>query len=234
MFAWRDSNVVLFATTVGNLGETVTRNRRRPGASRTGAAQTRKVFGNNVRLPLDIPSLINNYNHFMGGVDQFDQLRSYYSILRPHYKTWRPLFTLLIEISLVNCYKLATANRKTTHDAHRNWLLTLVVQLKALAVRKLKRKRSPPRSHQGLHELQRLYPKQRNCVACADRGRRSTPRAPLSEISSSTNYIRPRRPQRTYWGCKQCDKPLCKPPLSLCWSEYVKTAQLSSLYLQNR
>ena len=69
MFAWRDNNVVLFATTVGNLAETITRDRRRPAASRTGATQTHRLFGNQLRLPLDILKLINNYNYFMGGVD---------------------------------------------------------------------------------------------------------------------------------------------------------------------
>src|SRR5436190_1452574 len=108
MFAWRDNNVVLFATTVGNLEETTTRERRRPGATRTGASQTRALFGRHVRLPLDIPTLIDRYNHFMGGVDQFDQLRSYYPILRAHRKTWRALLYLLIDITLVNSYKLSS------------------------------------------------------------------------------------------------------------------------------
>lgn len=236
MFAWRDNNVVLFATTVGNLGQTVTRDRRRPAASRTGASQTRKLFGNNIRLPLNIPKLIDDYNHFMGAVDQFDQLRSYYSILRAHSKTWRPLFTLLVEISLVNCYKLATANKKTTHDAHRKWLLTLVVQLKELAVRKIKRKRSPSqRTFSVQHELVRLYPKQRSCAACSDRGQRSrpTPREPLAEITNSTtNRIQPQRPRRTRFGCKQCQTPLCYSSDRPCWSEHVNMAQSSNFHLQ--
>lgn len=229
MFAWRDSNVVLFATTVGNLGETVSRNRRRPAPTRTGASQTRKVFGSKVRMELHIPKLIDDYNHFMGAVDQFDQLRSYYSILRTHYKTWRPLFTLLIEISLVNSYKLCTANTKTSHDAHRRWLLTLVLQLKALATRKIRRKAlQPQQSNQLQHELRKLYSTPRTCEACAQKGRRSTPqsrrytRKPLSQISS--NYIRPPRPKRTSFGCFQCQIPLCNTHERPCWSEHLKTA----------
>ena len=236
-FAWRDNNVVLFATTVGNLGETVTRDRRRPAASRTGASQTRKLFGNNIRLSLDIPKLIDDYNHFMGAVDQFDQLRSYYSILRTHRRTWRPLFTLLVEIALVNSYKLATANKKTTHDAHRKWLLTLVAQLKDLAVHRLKRKRSPDQRTLSIqHELVRFPGKQRSCAACSNRGERSSPgklRRPLEEVSSSTtNYIRPQRPRRTGFGCKQCQTPICGNSQRPCWSDHVKTAQSSYFYLQ--
>ena len=126
MFAWRDNNVVLFATTVGNLSDTVSRSRRRPAATRTGASQTRKVFGQKIRIDLPIPVLIDNYNHFMNGVDRFDQLRGYYSIQRPHYKTWRPLLYLLIDITLVNSYKWFTSNQRAKVDAHRKWLLRLV------------------------------------------------------------------------------------------------------------
>ena len=240
MFAWKDSNVVLFATTVGNLAETVTRNRRRPAPTRTGARQTRKLFGSKVRMELEIPKLIDDYNHFMGGVDQFDQLRSYYSILRTHYKTWRPLFTLLIEISLVNSFKLCTANRKTTHDAHRNWLLTLVEQLRALASRQIRRKALPSPlqlSNQSIHELRKLfeYPKLRTCEPCAERGRRSKAkpilRNPLSEIIN-TNYARPQRPIRTSFGCFQCKIPICSSKERPCWSEHLKKAQ--SLYLHRQ
>ena len=237
MFAWRDNNVVLFVTTVGNLSDSITRDRRRPAASRTGASQTRKLFGNNIRLPLDIPKLIDDYNHFMGGVDQFNQLRSYYSILRAHRKTWRPLFTLLVEIALVNSYKLATANRKTTHDAHRRWLLELVVQLKELAVRRVKRKRSPPpRTIPIQYELVRFNSGLRSCKACSDRGYQSFPgklRKPLEEISSSaTNYIRPQRPRRTGFSCKQCKTPLCGNPQRPCWSEHLKATESSNYHLQ--
>ena len=57
---------------------------------------------------MEIPVLIDQYNQHMGAVDQFDQLKSYYDTLRSHRKTWRPLFSLLLEIVLINSFKLLT------------------------------------------------------------------------------------------------------------------------------
>ena len=106
--AWRDNNVVLFASTIGDLNETVVRSRKRPGKNKTGAVQTRREFGDKYIKDLPIPKLIDEYNHHMGGVDQFDQLKSYYDTLFPHRKTWRSIFQLMFDITLVNCYKLST------------------------------------------------------------------------------------------------------------------------------
>jgi hypothetical protein len=41
-----------------------------------------KVFGSKAQKDLAIPIFINDYNHFMGGVDIADQLRAYYSTQR--------------------------------------------------------------------------------------------------------------------------------------------------------
>ena len=46
----------------------------------------------NVRKELPIPLFINDYNHFIGGVDIADQLRSYYSTQRTSFRNWYPLF----------------------------------------------------------------------------------------------------------------------------------------------
>ena len=85
--AWRDNNVVLFATTVGYPKAVIIRPRKKPTASRTRASKTRKLFGDDIVKDLPIPVLIDQYNHHMGAVDQFDQLRSYYDVLRSHRKT---------------------------------------------------------------------------------------------------------------------------------------------------
>jgi len=52
-------------------------------------------------MDIEIPVPINEYNHHMGGVDRFDQLKSYYTTLGRHYKTWCTLFHLLISLSLL-------------------------------------------------------------------------------------------------------------------------------------
>jgi hypothetical protein len=52
--------------------ETILRYRRRPASTSTNAHIVRSVFGELVRKWLEIPLGIDQYNHFMGGVDIAD------------------------------------------------------------------------------------------------------------------------------------------------------------------
>ena len=73
-FAWKDQNVVLFMTTVHDGKEFVERDRRRPAKTATKAKTSRAVLGDDAMKRLKIPRFVDMYNHFMGGVDQADQL----------------------------------------------------------------------------------------------------------------------------------------------------------------
>lgn len=44
------------------------------------------------RLPFHIPKAIDDYNHYMGGVDIADKFCSYYHIQRRESRNWIPLF----------------------------------------------------------------------------------------------------------------------------------------------
>lgn len=88
----------------------VEKNRRRPRKSSLNADKVREVFGNNSRKKLKIPRVINDYNHHMGGVDIADQLRSYNSTQLTTNRNWMPLFFWILDITLVNSYKLAGLN----------------------------------------------------------------------------------------------------------------------------
>jgi Transposase IS4 len=68
-FLWQDNNRVLGITTAYNLTDTVIRARKRPSSTSTSASITRPVFGDLPVKKLPIPTAINAYNHYMGGVD---------------------------------------------------------------------------------------------------------------------------------------------------------------------
>lgn len=78
-------------TTVDDGQTTVTRSRRRPPKTATNARTSRVIFGDEAVKELAIPQFIDIYNHFIGGVDQADQLRSYNHIQRIYVKNWKPL-----------------------------------------------------------------------------------------------------------------------------------------------
>ena len=65
---WRDNNLVLFATTIGDPTARVIRKRKRPNKLKSGAARTREAFGDEIIKDMEIPVLIDEYNHHMGGV----------------------------------------------------------------------------------------------------------------------------------------------------------------------
>jgi hypothetical protein len=100
-FAWKDSGIVLFQSSVGNPSDLIERPRKRPsnGGSKK---ELDKVWGNQFVKDLNIPLLIDHYNHRMNAVDLMDQIRSYCTTQRRTSRTWRPLFTFLFEASLSN------------------------------------------------------------------------------------------------------------------------------------
>ena len=55
---------------------------------------------------LPIPGAINDYNHYMGGVDIADQLRAGFSTQQRGVKPWRPLFYWLLDSTIINAFPL--------------------------------------------------------------------------------------------------------------------------------
>ena len=105
-FAWKDQNVVLFMSTVSDGQEKIRRLRRRPAKTATNARTSRAMFGESATKELEIPAFIDMYNHYMNGVDNADQLRSYYSTQRVHLKNWKPLWHFLLDTTVVNSYNI--------------------------------------------------------------------------------------------------------------------------------
>jgi hypothetical protein len=70
--AWQDNSIVLALLnvhTVHTAKDWVTRVRKRPAKKSTNSAIVKKVFKDLGQKELYIPSFINNYNHFIRGVD---------------------------------------------------------------------------------------------------------------------------------------------------------------------
>lgn len=51
-----------------------------------------------------IPRVIDDYNHLMGGVDLFDQLRSYHEPKFRVRRTWMPIFLFTFNAAITNAY----------------------------------------------------------------------------------------------------------------------------------
>ena len=216
-FLWQDNNRVLAITTAYNPQDTIMRSRKRPGITSTNASITRPIFGELSVKDLAIPTCINAYNHYMGGVDIANQLRASFTTLRPqNLRYWYPLFYWLLDIALTNSYLLSLAimGPSRGHRDHRKYLEAL---LKALINYLEPSETLEPLEHNQIYRPSRDY-----CVYCKKNQLNWQPKylwpKPRSFGIDLTNFSGNRgrfRGSRTQWGCQECNKPLCK--LGDCW-----------------
>jgi hypothetical protein len=93
--AWQDNNIVLALSniyTVHTAKDWRNRVRKRPAKSSTNGTLVQKVFKNQALKTLPIPSFIDDYNHYMGGVDLANQFQKSYKVHRKTLRTWWLLF----------------------------------------------------------------------------------------------------------------------------------------------
>ena len=184
---WADKRQVSMLSTVHD-DSTVTKTRRTrlaPG----GREEVRK------------PTMIEEYNKHMGGVDKSDQLLSYYGFPHRTVKWWRRAFFHLIDLAVVNAYIMYTEaphrGRQLTHEQFRIKLASQMLSSVAVNVSDNAPTASGPAPH-PLPPLARLterhfpgrLPRQTNCIVCSRKRGRKT----------------------TTFCCKQCNLPMCATP----------------------
>jgi hypothetical protein len=57
--------------------------------------------------------MVDDYNHFMNGVDIANQLRAKFSTEQRTSRTWVPLFYYLLDTAICNAYLLSEHHRKS-------------------------------------------------------------------------------------------------------------------------
>lgn len=95
-----------FMTTVHEAHEKTLSERRKPRSTSTNAIVARRIFGDQNRKVLEIPTVVDDYNHFMNAVDLADQRRAAYTVHQRARRNWLSLFFWLVDISLVNTHLL--------------------------------------------------------------------------------------------------------------------------------
>jgi hypothetical protein len=84
--------------TVDKATDLIKRERRRLNKSSTNAAIAHQPFGDKVRKPLFIPTFINDYNHYIEGVDLANQYRATYETHKSIRRSWFCILLTLIDI----------------------------------------------------------------------------------------------------------------------------------------
>jgi hypothetical protein len=113
----------------------ILRNRKRLKATSTNAKIAREPFGDKSIKLLSIPIFIDDYNHYMNGVDRANQLRSSFTTyFKRNQKEFFPGVFFSLDLAAKNSYKLNlalnkvknTSNDKIDPQQHRKWIEELV------------------------------------------------------------------------------------------------------------
>ena len=80
MFRWIDNNIVKMVSNIhmGTKDKVIMKSRKKTRINEFNRKHIRLVWGDEHVVPIKIPTLINDYNHWMLGVDLVDQLIAYY------------------------------------------------------------------------------------------------------------------------------------------------------------
>lgn len=127
IFRWVDNNVVTMVSTLHDGTETVARQRKRPRITVTNRPFVRTVWGDNHVREISIPGVIDDYNHWMLGVDKSDQLIAYYRPAIRVRRNWMAMMFHGLDILRTNTY-IVYKNR-TEDDRpldHKGYLVELM------------------------------------------------------------------------------------------------------------
>jgi len=62
------------------------------------------TYGDKLKKAIVISVFIDQYNHFMGGIDIANQCHVLYEAYQQTCRSWWPPFTRLLDIVVVNCH----------------------------------------------------------------------------------------------------------------------------------
>ena len=100
MFRWIDNNIVKMVSNIhmGAENESVMKPRKKPRINEFNRKHIRLVWGDEHVVSIKIPTIINDYNHWMLGVDLVDQLIAYYQTKIRCRRTWMSLLLYCLDI----------------------------------------------------------------------------------------------------------------------------------------
>jgi len=153
--AWMDRRLVYFLTSHVGVDIMVSFDQQR---------------GDNTMVTVTKPRVVHEYNLCRGGVDTVDQLRGNYSMGRKSMKNWPSLAWWLIDMCIVNAYRLFTLQTGRT-VSQLEFRIALMEQL-ARANPPHPASRKPARSVKRGRPSQGHYPKhsdtKRDCAHCSE------------------------------------------------------------------
>jgi hypothetical protein len=109
---WQDQKTVQMIMTLQPLSKKVKRLLKQPCITSTSGAAIHKHF-TSLHMEVNVPSAIDEYNHFKRGVDIADQYRESYFTQQTSHRNWLPLFYWLLDIAVIISFLLACTKLRT-------------------------------------------------------------------------------------------------------------------------
>jgi hypothetical protein len=206
--AWQDNNIVLLLSTIHSPEIFTTTERKRPSATSTNAAIARAPFRDEIKKKLEIPSAINDYNHYMGGVDIANQYRASYEIHRKSERNWFPLLYFFLDAAIVNAFRIQYLYKQQQQASELPSQLRfrekLYQELFTFASQSSPSPTPRPVPVPGINHQRIQFDKQQPCKWCQYNRQKGT---------------RGQRAPRTRSGCLECGNvALCVK--GRCWDEF--------------
>ena len=115
-----------------DIEDTVCKVRKRPRETQNNKRNVNLVWKTKHEAEIAIPKVIDDYNHWMGGVDLADQHIAHYCPKLKCYRTWMPLFVQIINIVRSNSYiaqKNVKEQRGEKPQRHRAFILDFIQEM---------------------------------------------------------------------------------------------------------
>eukprot|EP00957_Ditylum_brightwellii_P100473 7658487-Ditylum_brightwellii.AAC.1 len=123
---WMDNGFVLCVTTLHKVGEIVERLRKCPRTAVKNKLHAAKVWGDKGKKHIFISTLIDDYNHWMCGVDIVDQHIAYYHPDLRCRRNWIPIFIQILSIMQNNAYVLYKDHHGKNTSSHKHFTMEWV------------------------------------------------------------------------------------------------------------
>ena len=126
---WMDNGMVFVTSTIHQIGKIIKRNRKKPRKTPNNKKHVDKIWGDKGAVPIYIPAIIDDYNHWMGGVDLSDQRISYYHPDLRCFRTWMPMFIQILSMIRNNSYITHKQHDEQKAMKHKEFTLDFIDEL---------------------------------------------------------------------------------------------------------
>ncbi len=132
---WMDNGLVLVVSTVHKIKKIVKRMRKKPRKTPKNKNHVDKIWGDKGAVFIFIPTMIDDYNHWMGGVDLTDQMIAYYHPDLRCLRNWVPMFIQVLSLIRTNSYHVYKKETVGEILSHKQFTLEMIKYLMSEALK---------------------------------------------------------------------------------------------------